>query len=70
MQFGLTNALAAVNRLMIDLFIVELDEFVIVFFDYILIYLNTKQDHEKHLRRVLDILRESIRGDLDSKRAL
>ena len=44
---------------MSDLFRKELDEFVLVFFDDILIYLKTEQEHEKHLRRVLDILREA-----------
>ena len=59
MPFGLTNAPATFNRLMIDLFRTELNDFVLVFFDDILIYSKTEQDHEKHLQRVLDILREA-----------
>ena len=35
-----------------------LDQFVIVFIDDILIYSDSKEDHEEHLRVVLQILRE------------
>jgi hypothetical protein len=35
-----------------------LDKFVIMFIDDILIYLNTKEEHEEHLRLVLQTLRE------------
>ena len=35
-----------------------LDQFVIVFIDDILIYSGSKEDHEEHLRVVLQILRE------------
>ena len=36
-----------------------LDQFVIVFIDDILIYLGSKEDHEEHLRVVLQNLREN-----------
>ena len=36
-----------------------LDQFVIVFIDDILIYSGSKEDHEEHLRIVLQILREN-----------
>ena len=35
-----------------------LDKFVVVFIDNILIYLNNKQEHEEHLRIILQVLRE------------
>jgi hypothetical protein len=35
-----------------------LDKFVIVFLDDILVYSNSEEEHEKHLRMVLQFLRE------------
>ena len=59
MTFGLTNAPVAFMDLMNRIFQPYLDQFVIVFIDDILIYLGSKEDHEEHLRVVLQILREN-----------
>ena len=58
MPFGLTNAPAAFMNMMNGVFREYLDEFVIIFIDDILVYSKTKEDHEKHLRAVLERLRE------------
>ncbi|GJW70701.1 putative reverse transcriptase domain-containing protein, partial [Tanacetum coccineum] len=57
MPFGLTNAPAVFMDLMNRVFHEYLDKFVIVFIDDILVYLKTREEHEDHLRIVLEILR-------------
>jgi hypothetical protein len=49
MSFGLTNALAHFMYLMNYVFMLELDKFVVVFIDDILIYLRSMEEHEEHL---------------------
>jgi hypothetical protein len=56
--FSLTNALATFMCLINGVSRDYLDKFVNVFLDDILIYSNTKEEHEKHLRMVLQVLRE------------
>lgn len=56
--FGLTNAPIVFMNLMNGVFQKYLDEFVQVFLDDILIYSNMQEEHEEHLRLVLQCLRE------------
>jgi hypothetical protein len=58
MSFGLTNAPAYFMYLMNSVFMPELDKFVVVFIDDILIYSKTEEDHADHLRVILQRLRD------------
>ena len=58
MSFGLTNAPTYFIYLMNSVFMPELDKFVVVFIDDILIYSKNEADHAEHLRIVLSRLRE------------
>jgi hypothetical protein len=49
MSFGLINALAHFMYLMNSIFMPELDKFVMVFIDDILVYSKSTEDHEEHL---------------------
>jgi hypothetical protein len=52
-SFGLMNASAHFMYLMNSIFISELDKFVMVFIDNILVYLRSMEDHEEYLQVVL-----------------
>ena len=54
--FGLSNAPAVFMCLMNGIFINYLDKFVIVFLDDILVYSKSEEEHEHHLRLVLQVM--------------
>jgi hypothetical protein len=57
MSFGLTNASTYFMYLMNKVFMEYLDKFIVVFIDDILILSKTEEEHEVHLRLVLEKLR-------------
>ena len=59
MPFGLTNAPTAFMDLMNRVFRPYLDQFVVVFIDDILVYSKDAQEHEHHLRIILQTLKEN-----------
>jgi hypothetical protein len=59
MSFGLTNASAYFMYRMNKVFIEYLDKLVVVFIDDILIFSKTEEEHENHLRLVLEKLRSN-----------
>jgi hypothetical protein len=59
MSFALTNALAYFMYLMNKVFMEYWDKFVVVFIDDILVFPKTQEEHEKHLRLVLEKLRSN-----------
>jgi hypothetical protein len=59
MSFGLTNAPAHFMYLMNLVFMLELDKFMVVFIDDILVYSQNEEEHAEHLRIVLTQLRDN-----------
>jgi hypothetical protein len=58
MPFGMTNALAAFMDMMNRVFKPQLDKFVVVFIDDILVYSSSEEEHMEHLTMVLQTLRK------------
>ena len=58
LPFGLTNAPGTFMHLMHETFRQFLDTFVLVFLDDILVFSKTLEEHERHVRQVLEVLRK------------
>jgi hypothetical protein len=59
LPFGLTNAPGVFTSLINEVFCKSLDKFIQVFIDDILIYSQMTEENDKHLRLVLQCLREN-----------
>jgi hypothetical protein len=59
LSFGLVNAPSAFQSLMNKLFAKHLYKFVMVYLDDIIVYSKSEAEHEKHLRIILNILKEN-----------
>ena len=57
MIFGLSNAPSTFMRLITQILRTFIGVFVVVYFDDILIYNQTRKDHLDHLRKVYQVLR-------------
>ena len=58
MPFGLCNAPATFQAFMNEIFCDLLDTCVVIYLDNILVYSKTPEEHEEHLRLVLERLKK------------
>ena len=58
MSFGLTNASTTFCNLMNDVLFNYLDAFVVVYLNDIVVYNQTLSEHEMHLKKVFQRLKE------------
>lgn len=58
MPSGLTNAPSTFMDLMSYIFLPYLDQFFVVFINNILVHSKAKEDHDRHLRIILQIIRK------------
>jgi hypothetical protein len=59
MPFGLTNGPATFQRFINETFVDYLDSFLTAFIDDLLIYSDNEIEHQEHVKKVLDKLREA-----------
>ncbi len=66
MFFELINNSFIVQNFMNDILMNYLNDFVVTYLDDIIVYNNTKKDHIKHVKKILQRLRETnIQIDVD-----
>ena len=65
MPFGLTNAPATFQRFINDILIEHLDDFYSAYLDDILIYSETPEEHEIHVKKIMAILQaNNLQADI------